>query len=196
MAGALPRSRLVGTLHGIREILPSVEDSRVFWIDGNGQFGRSLEAVRKHLHQSYCPGQRADEGAEGLEAVRKHLRHGHGRHVLVSAINDPSALGALQAFEEAGMAEACAVMGQNASLEARAELRKPGTRFIGSVAYFPERYGEDVISLAIDILQRKPVPPAVFVKHQLLTKENVDHFYPNDSLTSPGELDLLLLRSR
>jgi ribose transport system substrate-binding protein len=26
------------------------------------------------------------------------------------------------------------------------------------------------------------VPPAAFVKHQLITPDNVDHFYPNDSL--------------
>ena len=26
------------------------------------------------------------------------------------------------------------------------------------------------------------MPPAVFVKHQLITRENVDHVYPNDSL--------------
>ena len=28
----------------------------------------------------------------------------------------------------------------------------------------------------------KTVPPAVFVKHQLVTAENVDHGYPNDDL--------------
>jgi ABC-type sugar transport system substrate-binding protein len=32
------------------------------------------------------------------------------------------------------------------------------------------------------ILSRKPVPPAVFTRHQIITAENVDHFYPNDSL--------------
>jgi len=32
------------------------------------------------------------------------------------------------------------------------------------------------------------VPPAVFVKHQLITPENVDHFYPNDSLLQTGGL--------
>jgi ribose transport system substrate-binding protein len=171
MAGALPRSRLTGTLAGIREVIPSLDDSCVFWLDGHGQFGGSLDAVRKHL------------------------RHSRGRQVLVSAINDPSALGALRAFEEAGRAQACAVMGQNASIEARAELRQPGTRFVGSVAYFPERYGDAVISLCLDILQRKPVPPAVFVKHQLLTAENVNRLYPNDTLISPGDLELLLLKS-
>ena len=26
------------------------------------------------------------------------------------------------------------------------------------------------------------MPPAVFTRHQLITAENVDHFYPNDVL--------------
>ena len=102
--------------------------------------------------------------------------------MLVGAINDPSALGALRAFQEAGRADCCAVMGQNASPEGRAELREPGTRLIGSVAYFPEKYGTEIVAVALDILHRRPVPPAVFVKHQLVTPETVDHIYPNDRL--------------
>ena len=39
-----------------------------------------------------------------------------------------------------------------------------------------------LIRLALDILSRKPVPPAVFTNHQIITPENVDHFYPNDIL--------------
>ena len=72
-------------------------------------------------------------------------------------------------------------MGQNASPEGRAELRQPGTRLIGSVAYFPEKYGAEIVAVALDILNRRPVPPAVFVKHQLVTPENVDHIYPERS---------------
>ena len=104
------------------------------------------------------------------------------RRFLVGAINDPSALGALRAFQEAGRTESCAIMGQNASPEGRAELREPGTRLIGSVAYFPEKYGSEIVAVALDILHRRPVPPAVFVKHQLVTPENVNHIYPNDEL--------------
>ena len=71
-------------------------------------------------------------------------------------------------------------MGQNALREARAELRRPGTRLVGTVAYFPERYGEELIPLALNILRQKPVPSTIFVKHQLLTPRNVDLIYPLD----------------
>ena len=69
--------------------------------------------------------------------MRRHLRLNRSGRVLVGAINDASALGALRAFQEAGRADSCAIMGQNASPEARLELRQPGTRLIGSVAFFP-----------------------------------------------------------
>ena len=157
-AGNLPRMRLTGTLVGLKEVLPHLEDCPVVFLDGDGQLGNSFEAMRKYL------------------------RNSRSRRFLVGAINDPSALGALRAFEEAGRTDDCAVIGQNASPEGRAELRVPGTRLIGSVAYFPEKYGEGIVRLALDILHRQPVPPAVFVKHKLLTPETVDHAYPNDGL--------------
>jgi ribose transport system substrate-binding protein len=157
-AGNLPRMRMTGQLVGIREILPILANCHVSRLDGDGCFNKSLEATRRHLRTS------------------------SSKRVIVGAINDTSALGALRAFQEAGRAECCIVMGQNASPEGRAELREPNTRFIGSVAYFPERYGEELIRVGLEILSRRPVAPAVFVKHQLITRENVDHVYPNDSL--------------
>src|SRR5205823_14617626 len=70
----------------------------------------------------------------------------------------------------------------NASPEGRAELREPNTRLVGSVAFFPERYGTDLIKVSLDILNKRPVPPAVFVEHKLVTPTTVEHYYPNDSL--------------
>jgi ribose transport system substrate-binding protein len=157
-AGNLPRMRLSGLLVGINLVLPSAANCRVTYLDGDGELGTSFEAVRKHLRTS------------------------HSHRVLVGAINDPSALGALRAFQEAGRAENCAIMGQNASPEGRAELREPKTRFVGSVAYFPEKYGENLIRVSLDILNQRPIPPAVFVEHKLIIPATVDHYYPNDGL--------------
>ena len=68
-------------------------------------------------------------------------------------------------------------------------MRQPHTPLISSVAYFPEKYGTHLLRLAVDIIERKPTPPAMFIKHQLITPDNVDHFYPNDGLlTDPRYL--------
>jgi ribose transport system substrate-binding protein len=159
-AGSLPKARMRGFATGLTEVMRMPERCRTIPIDGDGQFQTTLERVRKHLRES------------------------RGKRILVGAANDSSALGALSAFEEAGRAEECAIVGQNAEPEARAELRRRNSRLIASVAYFPEQYGDGLVRLALDILARKPAPPAVFTKHQIITPENVDHFYPNDSLLS------------
>jgi ribose transport system substrate-binding protein len=87
----------------------------------------------------------------------------------------------LFAFREAGREEQCAITGQNASLEAHSELQNPSTGLIGSVGYFPERYGEGVIPLALDLLAGRRVPPATFVKHQMVTAANFRSFYPSEA---------------
>ena len=162
-AGSLPQARIRGMLAGMHEVIHPAESCAVIHLDGDGQFRTALERVRKHLRETQA------------------------RRILVGAANDPSALGALRAFQEAGRAAHCAVVGQNAEMEARAEMRVPQTRLIGSVGYFPEKYGDGLLRLALDILAKKPVPPAVFIRHQLITPENVDHCYPNDSLLAAAK---------
>jgi ribose transport system substrate-binding protein len=152
--GSLPEARLTGSLLGINEVLPNSTHAKTSMVNGDWQFDASYEAVKRHLDKT------------------------RARRMLVSAIFDPSALGALQAFKDADRLQDCAIVGQNGSIEALLQMRKPNSRLIGSVGYFPERYGEQLIALALDILTHKnPVPNAVFIKHQLLTPGNINQHY-------------------
>lgn len=157
-AGPLLNSRLTGICDGLNEYMP--ESSRKIptchYDTKGGQFDATLDVVRKHLRR------------------RKVKRS------LVGAVNDSTALAALQAFREMGLEQEAAIVGQDASIEARQELRRPSTRLIGTVAYFPENYGARLIKLALEILEKKPVPPAVFTQHELVTSGNLDKVYPND----------------
>jgi ribose transport system substrate-binding protein len=157
--GSLVHSRIDGVVAGLRETLrEAMTTCPVVSIDGDGEFTLAFERVRQHVKRS------------------------DRKRVLVGALNDSSALGAARAFQECGRAATCAIVGQNAEPDARAELRQPRTPLIGSVAYFPERYGEELIALALDILDQRPTPPAKFVRHQVVTAANLDHYYPNDAL--------------
>lgn len=157
-AGSLPAARMRGVVAGVRDVLHDAAAWPVVSLDGDGQFKTAMDRVRKHLRET------------------------RATKILVGAANDPSALGAARAFQEAGRGETCAIVGQNAEPDARAELRTTGSPLIASIGYFPERYGEGIIRLALELLARRPVPPAMFVKHQIVTRENVDHLYPNDVL--------------
>jgi ribose transport system substrate-binding protein len=160
IAGSLLELRLVGMVDGLRSELPKILETPSARLNGSGTFEQVLNEMRQFLRR------------RGL------------RRTLVASVNDICAMAALRAFAEAGASQQCAVVGQNALREARAELRRPGSRLVGSVAYFPERYGEELIPLALNILQKKPVPSAVFVKHQLLTPRNVNLIYPLDQQTA------------
>ena len=161
--GSLVHGRIDGVVAGLKEtVREAMGACPIVTIDGDGQFTLALERVRRHLRRT------------------------PKRRVLVGAVNDSSALGAARAFQEAGRAATCAIVGQNAEPDARAELRAARTPLIGSVGYFPERYGEELIALALDILGQRPTPPAKFVKHQVITAANVDHYYSNDALLPPS----------
>jgi ribose transport system substrate-binding protein len=154
IAGPLPHLRLSGAETAIREILPAIP---AISLDTRGEFHHSLETIRKHLR---------------LKSASK---------TLIVGVNDPAVLGALRAFEEAGRSEHCVAVGLGAIPEARAELRRPGSRLIGSIAFFPEHYGEDLLRLAMDILHKQHVPPAVYAKHQMVTPQLANQLYPMDN---------------
>jgi ribose transport system substrate-binding protein len=163
-SASIARSRARGIMAGMEETLPGVKQLAVSTIDGAGQYGTSLDAVRRWL------------------------RRARAKRILIAALNDPGALGALRALEEAGRGNDCAIVGQNADPEARMELREPRTGLIGSVASSAEEYGEGLVRLALDILTHKPVPQASFVKHRVITRDNVDRFYPNDQFLDPASV--------
>lgn len=155
IAGPLPALRMTGVQDGLRVELPRIASAPTMHLDGKGDFDQILAVVRRAVRN-----------------VRKRT--------LVGTVNDMCALAALRGFEEAGAGHLCAVVGQNAIRDARNELRRPNTRLIGTVAYFPERYGDELIPLALNMLEQKAVPNATFVKHQLLTPKNVNLIYPLD----------------
>lgn len=157
-AGPLLNARLTGIVDGIVELLPNGRTIPTHHYDTKGG---QFEAT--------------------LDIVRKHLRRKRPERALIGAVNDSTALAALHAFREAGLERACAIAGQDGSLAAREEMRRSSSRFVCSVAYFPETYGTLIIQLALEILKHRPVAPAVFVQHELITPENVNKIYPNDA---------------
>lgn len=154
IAGSLPHLRVSGAETAVREAISS--NYTIHHLDTRGEFLRAFDAVRRHLQ--YRP----------------------PRRTLITGVNDPSILGALGAFEEAGRGAHCLGVGLGAILEARRELRRPGTRLVCTLAQFPEEYGEGLIQLSLDILQKRQVPACVYTPFQMVTPGNVDKFYPSD----------------
>lgn len=161
LKGALPKLRLDGAEAGLRELVSSLPPDRVFHVDTRGAFARTLDLVRQHLRRT------------------------PPRRTVVAGITDLCVLAAIRGFEEAGRAESCIAVGMGTIGEARAELLKPRSRLVASVSFFPEKYGDDILRLALDILHKRPAPPAVYAQHRVLTRENLRRYYPADDF-APG----------
>jgi ribose transport system substrate-binding protein len=106
-----------------------------------------------------------------------------GKRVLFVGINSNSTLGSLAAAEALDRQQHTAVISQNATPRLRRELLRRNPMLIGAVDYFPRHYGEKIIGMAASLLAGRPVPPAVYTDHLLLTPDNLSRVYPDDKLS-------------
>ena len=53
-----------------------------------------------------------------------------------------------------------------------------GSIVLGSVAYYMDRYGYDVLPLALKMLRGETVPPRTRTQHTLITAKNIFVVYP------------------
>jgi ABC-type sugar transport system substrate-binding protein len=151
--------RLKGVSEGLRGELPDVE---AVLLDTGGQYQRG----------------------DGLLA--KFLMQQPRRKVLVATLDDPTALSARAAVEVAVRSNDCVIVGQglDRSVHGGASEKKeidPANRasvVLGSVAYYMDRYGYEVLPLALRMLKRESVPAQTVTRHVLVTGANVFREYP------------------
>jgi ribose transport system substrate-binding protein len=106
--------------------------------------------------------------------------------IVVAAMDDATALAAKGALEAAGRAQDAAIVshGVDRSIHGGVSERKEidpynrGSIVIGSVAFYLDRYGYDILPLALRMLRGEPVPPRITTRHQLITAANVWREYP------------------
>ena len=108
------------------------------------------------------------------------------RKVLIAATDDATALAAKAAVEATGRARDAAIVGQgvdrtiHGGINDRKEI-DPTNRnsiVIGSVAFYLDRLGYEVLPLALRMLRGEPVPPRTLTPHKLITAANVFIEYP------------------
>jgi ribose transport system substrate-binding protein len=109
-----------------------------------------------------------------------------GAPIMVTAINDQSATGMLRAVKQGGREGDLLAVGMGAD-EIQTLANEPA--FLASVGYFPERYGNYIIPLALMQLAGKTTPETVLVSHVMVTKANVCKFYEDQKCVEGGALD-------
>jgi len=109
-----------------------------------------------------------------------------GAKILVAATDDATALAAKSALEGAGRASDAAIVshGVDRNIHGGINDKKeidPSNRasiVIGSVAFYLDRCGYEVLPIALRMLRGEAVPPRTVTKHLLVTATNVFVEYP------------------
>jgi ribose transport system substrate-binding protein len=121
---------------------------------------------------------------EGL--LIKFLKAQPQRKVLIAALDDPTALAAKGAVELALRLGDCVIVGHGvdrsihggASDKKELDPNNRGSIVLGSVAFFLDRYGYEVLPLALKLLRGEPIPFRSATRHVLVTARNVFEIYP------------------
>ena len=108
------------------------------------------------------------------------------RKVLVATLDDPTAVWAKAAVELAIRINDCVIVSQglDRSIHGGASEKKeldPTNRasvVLGSVAYYLDRYGYQVLPLALRMLKGELVPARTVTQHILVTATNIFREYP------------------
>ena len=157
--GAAIQDRVQGITEGVHESLPLLQ---LATLDTGGQSAR----------------------ADGL--LTKFLRTQPGRRLLIATLDDLCAVYAQNAIEMNRRQGDCVIVSQgldpniHGGTSEKKEL-DPNNRssvVLGSVAYFMDRWGYDVLPLALRLLAGDTVPPRTVTHHILVTAANVFREYP------------------
>ncbi len=104
-----------------------------------------------------------------------------GVPIMMTAINDQATTGMLRAVKLAGREADGLAVGMGAD---EIETLAAEDRFIASVGYFPENYGNYLVAIGLAELAGQQVPPAVLVNHVMVNKANICNYYPETSCNS------------
>ena len=156
--GAVPATRIQGQLDGLQEVIGTISDSPILYLDS----GNTAEISQANMLQAL----------QDLPDARR---------LAVISFNDDAAFGALCAARELDREDDVVIVGQGADRIVRKEIRHPESRLVGSTAYWPDQYGAKLIGVALKILSGDAVPPAVYSEHIFISQENIDEHYPESS---------------
>jgi ribose transport system substrate-binding protein len=130
-----------------------------------------------------------DTGGHSVRAdalLAKFLQTMRGKRLLIATLDDLSALSAKNAIEMNRRQGDCVIVSQGldrnihggASEKKEIDPTNRGSVVLGSVAYFMDRYGYDVLPLALRLLAGERLPPVTHTRHILVSAANVFREYP------------------
>jgi ribose transport system substrate-binding protein len=130
-----------------------------------------------------------DTGGQSVRAdalLTKFLQMQRGQRVLIASLDDLAAVYAKNAIDMNRRQSDCIIVCQgldrnihgSASEKKEIDPNNRGSVVLGSVAYYMDRYGYEVLPLALRLLAGETLPPRTVTRHALVTAANIFQEYP------------------
>lgn len=155
-SGPVPAERMKGQRDGLESVVGKIDEAKVRHLDSKNTLEEAHRLVKDALNT---------------------LPDAH--HIAVVCINDDTALGAIGAAEASGRKKDIAVVAVDGSDRGREEIRKPDSAMVGTVASFPEKYGDKIIPALIKRMKGESIPDKFYTDHVFLTRDTVEKYYPS-----------------
>jgi ribose transport system substrate-binding protein len=150
-----------------------------------------VQGVTEGVHESLPMLKLAslDTGGQSVRAdalLAKFLQTQRGQRLLIATLDDLAAVYAKNAIEMNRRQSDCVIVSQGldrnihggASEKKEIDPHNRASVVLGSVAYYMDRYGYDVLPLALRLLAGERLPPRTATEHILVTAANVFRVYP------------------
>jgi ribose transport system substrate-binding protein len=157
----------------------------------NPAIGERIQGITTGVHEALPTLQLAslDTGGQSMRAdalLTRFLQQQRGQKILIATLDDLAAVYAKNAIEMNRRQSDCIIVSQglDANIHGGASEKKEidpnnrGSVVLGSVAYYMDRYGYDVLPLALRLLSGDSLPPRTTTQHLLVTAGNVFSEYP------------------
>lgn len=125
-----------------------------------------------------------DPGSSDATIASKQLAtdfltaHPNDKHIVFVTTNDQGAQGVLSAIQTSHRDSDCIIVSHGADVPAITNLRGPENSWIGSVGYFPEKYGTTIINMITQLSEGKTIPKETYITNVFIDKSNIDQYYP------------------
>jgi len=156
-AGEVIELRMSGIVDAILDAGISVPESNIIWVspaDTHGTVG-AMQAATDFL-----------------------TAHPDASRIVMAGFNDQTSLGLLSAVETSNRGDDVIIVSHGADDPALHNLRHEDNSWIGSVGYFPERYGDFIFQI-IDTLDEGGTPPHhTYIENIFVDRDNLNEIYP------------------
>jgi ribose transport system substrate-binding protein len=153
--------------------------------------GERIQGITDGLHETLPTLEFAslDTGGQSMRAdalLTKFLQVQRGQRILIATLDDLAAVYAKNAIEMNRRQSDCIIVSQGldpnihggVSEKKEIDPNNRGSVVLGSVAYYIDRYGYDVLPLALRLLSGEKLPARTTTRHLLVTANNVFSEYP------------------